>query len=55
MKFQKNLPKISPEQFAKARDSIRIVEPQGHMKILLYRKNFEYNSGKINHFSKSLK
>jgi hypothetical protein len=49
MKFQKNFPKISPEDFAKARASIRIIDNEQYVKGLFPRSN-KYNSNKINHF-----
>jgi hypothetical protein len=37
MKCGKNFPKVSPEQFAKARDSIRIVKDKRYMKPIIFR------------------
>lgn len=38
MKISKNFDKISPEEFAKARDSVRIAVPKKIMKPLEFRK-----------------
>ena len=57
MKFSKNFPKISPEEFAHARDSIRIVDPKHHMKALAFNNNNEIPKeylGKIHNFSARL-
>jgi hypothetical protein len=37
MKGRKNFPKVSPEEYAKARDSIRIVLKKKGMKPILFR------------------
>lgn len=42
--------KISPNKFAAARDSIRIVKPTTNHKMLEFRNNINYNSDKINNY-----
>ena len=54
MKASKNFPKTSPEEFAKARDSIRMVDPGYHMKALAFNNNNDLPEGclgKINNFN----
>jgi len=54
MKASKNFPKISPEEFAKARDSIRMVALVSYMKICEFNNNLRIpkeHLGKIHNFS----
>jgi hypothetical protein len=37
MKGSKNFPKVSPEQFAKARDSVKITIKRKYTKPIIYR------------------
>jgi hypothetical protein len=37
MKCSKNFPKVSPEQFSKARNGVRIVKDKRYMKPIMFR------------------
>lgn len=46
MKGSKNFPKVSPQQFAKARDTVRIVKKKSTMKPIEFRNlNYDYIIG----------
>ena len=52
MKASSNYSKISPQKFAEARDSIKIIQNTPKKSMLSYRNKISYNTNKINRFSK---